>query len=44
MAERLADLGYVVLVPDVYYRSGDWAPFSMKDVFNDKAERRGCSP
>ena len=40
MAERLADLGYVVLVPDVYYRSGDWAPFSMKDVFNDKAERQ----
>mgnify|MGYP001001521026 FL=1 len=40
MAERLAGLGYVVLVPDVYYRSGDWAPFSMKDVFNDKAERQ----
>ncbi|MCB0941711.1 MAG: dienelactone hydrolase family protein [Mycobacterium sp.] len=40
MAERLAGLGYVVLVPDVYYRSGDWAPFSMKDVFNDKSERQ----
>lgn len=40
MAERLAGLGYVVLVPDVYYRSGHWAPFSMKDVFNDKAERQ----
>lgn len=40
MAARLAGLGYVVLVPDVYYRSGDWAPFSMKDVFNDKAERQ----
>lgn len=40
MAERLAGLGYVVLVPDVYYRSGEWAPFSMKDVFNDKAERQ----
>lgn len=40
MAERLADLGYVVLVPDVYYRSGNWAPFNMKDVFNDKAERQ----
>jgi carboxymethylenebutenolidase len=40
MAERLAGLGYVVLVPDVYYRSGDWAPFSMRDVFNDKAERQ----
>ena len=40
MAEQLAGLGYVVLVPDVYYRSGDWAPFDMKKVFNDKAERQ----
>ena len=40
MAERLAGLGYVVLLPDVYYRSGKWAPFSMSDVFNDKAERQ----
>ena len=40
MAERLAGLGYVVLVPDVYYRGGNWAPFNMKDVFNDKAERQ----
>ena len=40
MAERLAGLGYVVLVPDVYYRSGNWAPFDMKNVFNDKAERQ----
>ena len=40
MAEQLAGLGYVVLVPDVYYRSGDWAPFDMKNVFNDKAERQ----
>lgn len=40
MAARLAGLGYVVLLPDVYYRSGQWAPFSMKDVFNDKAERQ----
>ncbi len=40
MAERLAGLGYVVLLPDVYYRSGEWAPFSMSDVFNDKSERQ----
>jgi carboxymethylenebutenolidase len=40
MAAQLAGLGYVVLVPDVYYRSGDWAPFDMRGVFNDKAERQ----
>jgi len=39
MASRLAALGYVVLVPDVYYRSGDWAPFDMAGVFGDKGER-----
>ncbi|MCX2932243.1 dienelactone hydrolase family protein [Mycobacterium sp. CVI_P3] len=40
MATRLAGLGYVVLVPDVYYRSGDWAPFDMARVFTDQAERQ----
>lgn len=39
MATRLAALGYAVLVPDVYYRSGDWAPFDMAGVFGDKGER-----
>ncbi len=40
MAAQLADLGYAVLVPDVYYRSGDWAPFDMETVFSDKSERQ----
>ena len=39
MAARLAALGYAVLVPDVYYRSGDWAPFDMAGVFGDTGER-----
>ena len=39
MADRLADYGYAVLVPDVYYRDGDWAPFSMATVFEDEGER-----
>jgi carboxymethylenebutenolidase len=40
MAQRLADYGYAVLVPDVYYRDGDWAPFDMKTVFADQNERK----
>lgn len=39
MAARLAALGYVVLLPDVYYRNGQWAPFDMTNVFADTAER-----
>ncbi|MDO3402234.1 dienelactone hydrolase family protein [Mycolicibacterium neoaurum] len=40
MAAQLAGYGYVVLVPDVYYRQADWAPFDMATVFGDEAERR----
>jgi len=40
MAERLAGYGYAVLVPDVYYRDGDWTPFEMATVFTDQAERQ----
>ncbi len=39
MGDRLAGLGYVALVPDVYYRAGDWAPFDIATVFSDDAER-----
>jgi carboxymethylenebutenolidase len=40
MAERLACHGYAVLVPDVYYRSGEWAPFDMNTAFSDPDERK----
>jgi carboxymethylenebutenolidase len=40
MAAKLAGFGYAVLLPDVYYRSGDWAPFNMADVFGDEKERK----
>jgi len=39
MADRLAGLGYVVLLPDIYYRSGPWAPFDVATLFTDDAER-----
>lgn len=39
MAARLAGLGYTVLLPDVYYRLGDWAPIDMKTVFGNPEER-----
>jgi carboxymethylenebutenolidase len=39
MAAKLAGFGYAVLLPDVYYREGDWAPFDMATAFGDVEER-----
>lgn len=39
MAARLAALGYVVLVPDIYYRDAGWAPFDIATAFSDETER-----
>lgn len=38
MADRLAGLGYAVLLPDVYYRTGGYTPFDIATVFSDPAE------
>lgn len=40
MAQQLADLGYAVLLPNVYYRLGEIKPFDMKNVFTDADERK----
>lgn len=40
MGERLSGLGYVVLVPDVYYRHGPYEPVDMRTVFQDEAARK----
>ena len=40
MGDRLAGMGYVVLIPDIYYRAGKWAPFDVATLFTDKKERR----
>ncbi len=39
MAAKLAGFGYAVLLPDVYYREGDWVPFDMATAFGDAQER-----
>src|SRR5947208_12125785 len=37
---RPAGMGYVVLIPDIYYRAGKWAPFDVATLFTDKKQRR----
>jgi carboxymethylenebutenolidase len=36
MGDRLSRLGYVVLVPDFYYRSGPYDPVDMRTLFTNK--------
>ncbi|MGV0605462.1 dienelactone hydrolase family protein [Mycolicibacterium sp. XJ1904] len=40
MAARLAGFGHAVLLPDVYYRHGDWEPFDMQTAFTDPKQRK----
>lgn len=40
MAQRLADLGYAVLLPNLFYRLGPFEPFDMETAFTDAAERQ----
>ena len=39
MGDQLASLGYVALIPDIYYRAGRWAPFDVATLFTDEQER-----
>src|SRR5690242_863338 len=43
LGDRLASLGYVVLVPDIYYRAGEWTPFDVATLFTDPRERARMS-
>ncbi len=39
MADRLARLGYLVLLPGIFYRAGDYRPFDKATVWTDPPER-----
>ncbi len=43
MGDRLASMGYVALIPDIYYRAGQWAPFNVATLFTGKQERARLS-
>jgi carboxymethylenebutenolidase len=43
IGERLAGDGYFVLLPDLYYRSGPYAPMNAKTVFADPEQRKMLS-
>lgn len=40
VGERLATYRYLVLLPDLYYRSGAYAPMNARTVFTDPEQRR----
>jgi carboxymethylenebutenolidase len=39
MCQRLADFGYLVLLPDMFYRVGTYEPFDGKTLFTDPVQR-----
>src|ERR1043165_1264012 len=43
MGDRLAGLGYVALIPDIYSRAGEWTPFDVATLFTDPRERARMS-
>jgi hypothetical protein len=36
MGDRLAGMGHVALIPDIYHRAGQWAPFDVATLFTDE--------
>ena len=40
VGERLATHGYFVLLPDLFYRAGPYAPMDAKTVFSDPEQRK----
>ncbi len=44
IAQQLADDGYVVALPNVFYRAGDYKPFDPQNTFNNREERERLMP
>jgi carboxymethylenebutenolidase len=44
MAQRIADEGFLVLLPDLYYRMGAYAPFDPTEIFASGAFREKLGP
>jgi carboxymethylenebutenolidase len=44
MCSRIANAGYVVLLPDLYYRAGDYEPIDPKALFANPANRAKLAP
>jgi carboxymethylenebutenolidase len=43
LGDRLASMGYAALIPDIYYRAGQWTPFDVATLFTDPQERARMS-
>ena len=44
MGQRLADAGFVVLLPDLFYRAGPYEPLDVKAVFASGDVRKALGP
>jgi len=44
MAQRLADAGYLVMLPDMFYRMGPYPPMDPKEVFANGSLREKLGP
>jgi carboxymethylenebutenolidase len=44
MAQRLADAGYVVMLPDLFYRAGSYEPLDVEAVFASGSFREKVAP
>ncbi len=40
MGERMAQAGYYVLLPDMFWRAGPYAPFNLADIFGSPEGRK----